>query len=105
MLPEQYHDLAVRAARVYVVDHGHALLAPFSPSAHDYAAKVLHRAGCRSSSAWASEEITATGVVLSDGSNIPSRCVIWAGGVQAGSWPAVAVWPRAGADASMSIPI
>jgi NADH dehydrogenase len=83
VLPEQYHDLAVRAARVYVVDHGHALLAPFSPSAHDYAAKVLHRAGVQVKLGVGVREITATGVVLSDGSDIPSRCVVWAGGVQA----------------------
>ena len=85
VLPEQYHDLAVRAARVYVVDHGLALLGPFSPSAHDYAAKVLHRDGVQVKLGVGVKEITPSGVVLSDGSTIPTRCVIWAGGVQAGS--------------------
>src|SRR4051794_11273642 len=41
----EYRDLAVSAARVHIVDLGHALLGPFSEHAHDYVAKVLGRKG------------------------------------------------------------
>ena len=70
-------------AQIHLVDLGHALLAPFSDSAHDYAAKVLgaqgraappgrggHRDRCRATS------------TLADGTAIPTRCVVWGGGHQ-----------------------
>src|SRR5437870_4159194 len=41
----EYHDLAVTAAQIHLIDRGPALLAPFSDRAHDYAAKVLTRRG------------------------------------------------------------
>ena len=43
----EYHHLAVSAAQIHLVDLGHALLGPFSDSAHDYAAKILGRKGVR----------------------------------------------------------
>ena len=43
----EYHDLAVTAAQIHIVDLGHALLGPFSEQAHDYVAKVLGRKGVR----------------------------------------------------------
>ncbi len=42
----EYPDLAVKHARVYLVDHGHALLAAFSAKAHDYAATDSPTEGC-----------------------------------------------------------
>ena len=41
----EYADLAVTAARVYIVERGGTLLAPFSQRAHEYASKVLQRDG------------------------------------------------------------
>src|SRR6188472_4034786 len=35
----EYHDLAVTAAQIHLVDAGHALLGAFSDRAHDYASK------------------------------------------------------------------
>ena len=46
-MPSEYHDLAVTAAQVHIVDLGHTLLGPFSDKAHDYVAKVLGRKGVR----------------------------------------------------------
>src|SRR3954463_8103619 len=43
----EYHDLAVSAAPIHIVDLGHTLLGPFSEHAHDYVAKVLARKGVR----------------------------------------------------------
>ena len=83
----EYHDLAVTAARIHLVDLGHTLLGPFSDRAHDYAAKVLGRKGVRLHLGVAVTEVGAGHVSLADGSTIRTRCVVWGGGIQA---PAVA---------------
>ena len=85
VLPHQYRGLAVRSASVHLVDHAHTLLGPFSDRAHDYAAKVLQRKGVRLHLGTGVVEITPDKVVLSDGSVLVTRTVIWAGGVMAAS--------------------
>ena len=82
--PDEYRDLHVHEARIHVIDHGTKLLAPFSPKAHRYAAKVLRNDGVRMHLGTGVQEVTPTGVRLEDGTTLPTRCVIWAGGVQAG---------------------
>jgi NADH dehydrogenase len=83
VLPGRYRDLPVRQVTIHLVDHGRALLGPFSPSAHRYAARMLHRAGVRLLMGRSVREVTPTGVRLDDGSSIASRCVVWAGGLAA----------------------
>jgi len=83
VLPTEYRDLAAHETRIYLVDHGTALLAPFSDSAHEYAAKVLQRGGVRLRLGTAVEEITRDSVRLGDGTVLPTYCVIWAGGLKA----------------------
>jgi NADH:ubiquinone reductase (H+-translocating) len=83
VVPEEYHDLAVHQTRIHLVDHGNALLAPFSDKAHEYAAKVLQRDGVRLHLGTGVEEVTPAAVRLEGGITLPTRCVIWAGGVQA----------------------
>jgi len=78
----EYRDLAVNAAQVHLVDVGHALLGPFSDRAHDYAAKILHRAGVQLHLGVAVTEVAPTHVTLSDGTTIGTACVIWGGGIQ-----------------------
>ena len=85
VLPHQYRGLAVRSASVHLVDHAHTLLGPFSDRAHDYAAKVLQRKGVRLHLGTGVVEITPDKVVLSDGTVLTTRTVIWAGGVMAAS--------------------
>ena len=79
----EYRDLAVSAARVHLVDLGHVLLGPFSEGAHDYAAKVLQRKGVRTHLGVAVTAVRPGEVELSDGTTIPTYCVIWGGGIQA----------------------
>jgi NADH dehydrogenase len=86
----EYRDLAVEAAQVHLVDHGHALLAPFSDRAHDYVAKVLGRKGVRLHMGTAVTEVGAGHVALGDGTSIATRCVVWGGGIKG---PAVADGP------------
>ena len=79
----EYRDLAVSAARVYLVDHGHAVLGPFSERAHEYASRVLKRDGVQIQLGTAVKEVAPAHVVLSDGTKIETRLVIWGGGLKA----------------------
>jgi NADH dehydrogenase len=79
----EYHDLAVTAAQIHLVDLGHTLLGPFSDRAHDYVAKVLGRKGVRLHLGVAVTEVGAGHVSLADGSTIRTRCVAWGGGIKA----------------------
>ena len=51
VMPHEYQDLAVRHARVVLVDLGHTVLEPFSDKAHEYAAKSC--SATASSCGWA----------------------------------------------------
>ena len=79
----EYHHLAVTAAQVHLVDLGTSLLAPFSDSAHGYASKVLERKGVRLHLGTAVTEVGPGHVTLADGTTIPTRCVVWGGGIMA----------------------
>jgi len=79
----EYHDLPVAAARIHLVDHGHALLGPFSDQAHDYVAKVLTRKGVDLHLGTGVVEVGPGHARLSDGTRIATRCVIWGGGIMA----------------------
>jgi NADH:quinone reductase (non-electrogenic) len=89
----EYHELAVEAAQIHIVDLGHTLLGPFSEHAHDYAAKVLGRKGVRMHLGTAVTEIGPGHVTLADGTTIATRCVIWGGGIKAPSLAAAAGVP------------
>ena len=79
----EYRDLTVSAARVHVVDLGHQLLGPFSERAHEYAAKVLRRKGVELHLDTKVTEVGPAAVTLGDGTEIPTRCVVWGGGIAA----------------------
>jgi NADH:quinone reductase (non-electrogenic) len=83
VMPHEYQDLAVRHARVVLVDLGHTVLGPFSDRAHEYAAKVLQRDGVELRLGTSVKEIREDRAVLSDGTTIPTHCVIWGGGIMA----------------------
>ncbi len=79
----EYKDLAVTAARVYLIDHGHAVLAPFSEKAHEYASRVLKRDGVQIRLGTSVQEVGPGHVALSDGTHIKTQVVIWGGGLKA----------------------
>lgn len=83
VLPGSFHDLSLESAKVHIVDPGETLLRPFSDKAHAYVAKVFDRLGVEVHLGRHVTEVRADGVGLSDGSSIPSRTVIWAGGIEA----------------------
>ncbi len=82
-LAVEFRDLAVSSAKVIMIDHGHAVLGPFSDSAHEYASKVLQRDGVQLRLATGVTEVGPGHVSLSDGSTLRTRCVIWGGGLKA----------------------
>jgi len=82
MAPE-FPDLDVGAARVVLVDHGDAVLGPFSEGAHEYAAKALTDRGVELRLETGVTEVGAGHVTLSDGSSLATRCVVWGGGITA----------------------
>jgi len=79
----EYPDLAVKAARVYLIDHGHAVLRAFSEKAHEYATRVLEQRGVQIRLATSVQEVAADHVLLSDGAAINTRTAIWGGGLMA----------------------
>jgi NADH:quinone reductase (non-electrogenic) len=93
-MTEEYADLAVNHAHVYLVDHGKALLAAFSEKAHAYSARTLRRKGVDIRLGIAVKEVAPDRVVLSDGTSIQTRTVIWAGGLMASSLAASAGLPQ-----------
>ena len=83
VMPKRFHDLDVKRARIYLVDHGPVVLAAFSEKAHAYAASRLEHNGVILRLATGVSEVAADRVTLSDGSEIRTRTVVWAGGIQA----------------------
>lgn len=81
----EYRDLDLSKAQVFVVDMGKSVLSTFSPQSQAYAAKMLKKLGVQLRLEVAVKEITAHGALLSDGTEIASRTVIWAGGLKASS--------------------
>ncbi len=83
VMPARFHDLDVKRTRIYLIDHGPVVLAAFSEKAHEYAAKKLEHKGVILKLSTGVSEVSADSVTLSDGSKIPTRTVVWAGGLQA----------------------
>ena len=83
VMPHVHPHLAVAGAQVILVDLGHAVLGPFSPDAHDYAAKQLQRRGVQLKLGTSAREIGPGHVTLSDGTTIQTHLTVWGGGLKA----------------------
>jgi NADH dehydrogenase len=82
-VPATYEDLDASAAQIHLLDYGNALLKPFSDEAHGYVAKVLEEKGVKIHLGTGVKEVGTGHALLSDGSTIATRCVIWGGGIKA----------------------
>jgi NADH dehydrogenase len=78
-----YKNVDPSKERVYLVDMVHDVLGAFSPQSQSYASRKLTERGVELRLGSAVKEVTATNVILADGSQIPARIVIWAGGLKA----------------------
>ncbi len=83
VIPKRYHGDHVLRSRIYLVDLGQVVLAAFSDRAHTYAAEKLQHNGVQLILGTGVSKIGAGKVTLSDGTEILSRAVVWAGGIQA----------------------
>ncbi|MBJ8348158.1 NAD(P)/FAD-dependent oxidoreductase [Antrihabitans sp. YC2-6] len=70
-------------AEVYLVNHGKALLAPFSEKSHRYALDKLTAHGAKVKLGVGVTAVGPEDVSLSDGSVIATRTAVWAGGESA----------------------
>jgi NADH:ubiquinone reductase (H+-translocating) len=84
------------AVRIVVVDGLDRLLTSFSPSAAGYAADYLRGRGIELRLGHMISRVSDTAVELDDGTSIPTRTVVWAGGVTVEG----TVASRVGADAA-----
>ncbi len=82
-VPGEYRNLDPTKARTCLLDYGDALLKPFSDSAHGYVAKVLEEKGVEIHLGTGVKEVATGHAVFSDGTVLPTRCVVWGGGIKA----------------------
>jgi len=80
-VPAEYRNLDATSARIHLLDHGDALLRAFSEKAHGYVAKVLQERGVVLNLGTGVTEVGTGHAQLSDGTVIPTRCVVWGGGI------------------------
>jgi NADH:ubiquinone reductase (H+-translocating) len=78
-----YKDLDLNKAQIFLVDHGHSVLSAFSQKSQLYAASMLEQRGVHVRLGIAAKEVGPDHVLLSDGTKILTRTVIWAGGLKA----------------------
>ena len=81
-VPAEYPDLDSTRAQVHLLDFGDALLKPFSDKAHGYVAKVLRDKGVDVHLGTGVKEVASGHALLSDGTTVATRCVVWGGGLK-----------------------
>jgi NADH dehydrogenase len=83
MFKDLYKDLDLNKAQIFLVDHGHTVLSAFSQKSQEYASSMLKQLGVQVRLGTAAKEVASDHVLLSDGTKILTRTVIWAGGLKA----------------------
>jgi NADH:ubiquinone reductase (H+-translocating) len=83
MFKDLYKDLDLSKAQIFLVDHGHSVLTAFSQKSQEYASRVLKQRGVQIRLGTGAKEVASDHVLLSDGTKILTRTVIWAGGLKA----------------------
>jgi NADH dehydrogenase len=83
VLHKEFRHVDSNRAQVFLLEMGPSVLNDFSPASQSYAATALKQHGVQLHLRTAVKEVTANEVLLSDGSRIATRMVIWAAGVKA----------------------
>jgi NADH:ubiquinone reductase (H+-translocating) len=83
ILKDFYKDLDLSKAQIFLVDYGHSVLSAFSQKSQEYASSMLKQRGVQVRLGIAAKEVAPDHVLLSDGTKILTRTVIWAGGLKA----------------------
>ncbi|WP_426594953.1 NAD(P)/FAD-dependent oxidoreductase [Cellulomonas sp. McL0617] len=89
-------------ARVHLVDRGHAVLGQFSPRAQAYAHEHLAAVGVDLRLGAGVASVHADAVELDDGTRLPTRTVIWAGG-ESGAAVAQSAGPTTGRGGRLDV--
>ncbi|MEO8269513.1 MAG: NAD(P)/FAD-dependent oxidoreductase [Aureliella sp.] len=80
---QDYPNLPIDRAQVLLYEHSPHLLGPFLPELRAYAEKTLRERGVGVHTGTGVSKISATGIELSNGEQMPTRTLIWAAGLQA----------------------
>jgi NADH:ubiquinone reductase (H+-translocating) len=82
VIPREYPELMPKGLRILLLEGGDRLLATFVPSLSEYARRELEHRGVdvRTNTLVASAD--EMGVVLRDGTEIPTATIVWTAGVQ-----------------------
>jgi NADH dehydrogenase len=83
VLARDFPDIAVRAARITLVEATNRVLGTFAPRLSESAARQLQRRNIDLALGSGVERVVADGVMLADGRQIRGGTVIWAAGVRA----------------------
>lgn len=83
VVPTYLARAVAEQGRVYLIDLLPTVLPSFSQRSRDYAQHTLQTLGVKVLLGVAVSEVRTDGVALSDGRHIPSRIVVWAGGLRA----------------------
>ena len=78
-----FKHVDLKQASVTLIDMANTVLGPFSKHSQEYVTEVLGQRGVELRLGVSVREVTEDGVLLSDGMRIPTRLVIWAGGLKA----------------------
>ena len=84
VVPKYFSPELAARCRVHLVDMLPVVLNAFSAKSQEYTRKRLTKIGVRLHLGSGVTEVRADGVTLADGTLIPSRVVVWAGGLKAG---------------------
>lgn len=83
VLARDFRTLDVGRARVVLVDGAGAPLSGYDNALRDYTTRTLEARGVEVRLGVNAKTVTAGGVVLADGTEIPAKTVVWAAGVRA----------------------
>jgi NADH dehydrogenase len=84
VVPKYFSPELAARCRVHLVDMIPTVLNAFSAKSQDYARQRLTKIGVQLHLGVGVTEVSADGVTLADGTVIPGRIVVWAGGLKAG---------------------
>jgi len=84
IVPKYFSPSLASRCRIHLVDMVPNVLMPFSAKSQTYARDRLVKLGVQLHMGQGVTEVRSDGVTLADGTVIPARIVIWAGGLKAG---------------------
>jgi NADH:ubiquinone reductase (H+-translocating) len=82
VLPKDYPELDFKQMKIYLLEGGERTLATMSEKSSEDSCRYLNKLGVTIRKKTVVKDYDGENVVLSDGSNIPSRTVIWAAGIR-----------------------